>query len=579
LCLIDDEYIDRDAFVSEMFDSISKNDSLRVIKSDDTLVSIIFKTGTRFFELLMDPTVTNPRFYDEDGNEVNPYDDYTDDDIQPCFFFDDDDDDIPIIILTYEELFRLAVATGFGFVKTFVNFTENFSPERRDIYCNSESNYSFLVNSIKYLSCSAHDFLRRNIFNERSMPENPFFEYTDDSNQTFVPKRKISQRVMEFEKTHKFNGFSKDAFLEPFKFISEKMNGTIQSSPQNKWDLFYKIKDGVNSVRKEFQLNELNSRDLENTANKVFETIKPEINNINLQIDTGAFKRHILNSREDSKVNPKQFFKSRKLNRNDPNMIALCKERQNIYSNNSEVGICLPTKTSIKNFDVDVMGTVWMNYFDQYLWGLGFTDFVVSLWNWIVETLKWLFCIDRNPAECRYCFWTDGFPDSLNNCKYAWFVSTNTTLLDTIFAGCDFFNPNCELYSTFFGYIVGLFSHLPLWIFTGARPCVLPCLVWNIFIPALFLYFFLPIITIIITATWCIVSGWRRDSEKISLRQVTVDKESEIRSLRRDANILIQENRRSKNEISDLQTKIQEVSRNLLNLTVTTKNIEQAKFF
>ncbi len=123
----------------------------------------------------------------------------------------------------------------------------------------------------------------------------------------------------------------------------------------------------------------------------------------------------------------------------------------------------------------------------------------------VAELFNWLFNVNRDETQCRPRFpW---LASSEYSCVWPIIFLDEEIFIERWFPGWDLENPGCDEYNWFVPYFLGLFRALFL---MPLPPNLIPCLIWNIYIPLFWLFVFAWVIMflVILVIAFCISWGW-----------------------------------------------------------------------
>lgn len=504
--------------------------------------------------------------------------------------------------LTTEDVLDIAESKGGWFFRSYFKLVRNFQNETSRLkYCNKTSK-TWTETIVKYLSCGINGLWRKNI--RVNYTSNSFF--TEDENGNFVPNQDLARRVVEFQddvNTGKIRptpdinfGDEVFGFIDRMNNLSDGLVDRAAERLSNIWNISMKI-------RSKFGLDELDPNEIKVPyAEHVFGVIiEPRLDEINFQYEKHQYVEKMpryekIMKFKSTTVSPQinlvdndfhtQFGVHRGYtydyhNYDNPNIIAMCREL------GSGLKDCTPRHKRVRGFDSDG-NPIWTGpgSEDNNEWGTGFVNGLKSLWNFIVFTIKHtIFCIDTDPTECKYCLWTDGFWDSLNNCRYPVFIVEIDYFTDPVELVCD-------QYTTLPGYMLGLIKFL-FWIVFGSMEIILEfigitfefsaylvyppglhwCLLWNSFLILFPSAFIIPLVVMCFVNTWCLVSRWTGTVKDMKCNETLGDLKREERLTRKRQNDLI-------SEVDILKSENRKLSLRLGNLVdVSTGLVNTANIF
>jgi hypothetical protein len=544
VCKVSYELIGIDGVINEYIDLIRINDELKIVIDSDGLMWTFIKTVNYMFSRL----------------KSKKQKDYNIEEIEDCFMFDNNEE--YTIVIDFEGfkpernyVFEIANAKGLGFVVKYFTFVvETMLDEKnRTKYCGTIFSSTW-DNFIREVSCQAFNFLSKIPEMSKIDENNPFFEVVDKETGIFTPRRELAEKVAEFQRTRKMPKVRFDYYKrikEYFSGVSESTKTKISEAMENTKLLANYL--GIFFKGKNFSL----------PFGKIRGMIEKEMKELKFQMDTNVnqFKQRIMVLHNITK-------------NSNPNTIALCKQKSGQH-------LCLRPEV-IENFEANG-NPIWTGPapHENQDWGLGFTNFFKSLINFIVD-LFGLFlgnCLpgERDPANGKYCFWVDGFWDSVYNMAYPYFVGV-LDWISWLFGRpeCDPNNSGCSQYSTYPGYFLGVWKLLNFWnSLIEYPPCLIWCLIWNSFLILFPLVIIGPIVVVVGVSLTCLLLCCSLTSRNIKNKQIKEDHEKEITEsrgkinrLERRMEVIERKDEKKQENISSLRTE-------LLNLSIVTEDFVQ----
>jgi len=538
-CKLSHEFFDVDEYVEEFIESIKQNDDLKIVSEFDDIIS----TGIKLIKFYF--------FQQEESKEQQ-------EDIESCFFLEEDGDieyrivpDMEGLGENEEVVNTFLEAAGLGSVIKYINFINILTDEEENAkYCNTTYD-TLYENTVKVIACSAYNFLKKWVYNNVTMSEtNQLFEIVDSKEGTFRPRREISEKTMQFQMEHTQE-------LPELKFDF----GISNSTKLKLLGMVDNIKIIFNNLGKLFK-----GKTLYIPTKEINDLLLPKLKEIKFQVDTGV-----------RELKEKAFLiKNSNFSNYNPNIISICKQKSN---NQNEGQVCLKNTNQIKNFDANGE-PIWTGPgpTENNEWDLGFINFLKSTWNFIVDIWGLLVqnCLseNRDPSQCKYCLWLDGFWDSINNCMYPYFVGV-LDWVGWLFGMPEFdpMNPGCNKYSTYSGYFVGIWKLLnflnPL---IEYPPGLHWCLIWNSFIILFPLAIITPILIVISVSLVCLILNCRGTLMGIRDDQLIDDHETEITGNNKISNRLIRRIINLEENVAKQNKKINDQKIELLNMNIATQN-------
>jgi hypothetical protein len=543
VCKISYELIDIDGLINEYTDLVRHNDELKIVLDSDGLIWTLVKTMNHVSSTL----------FSRKKNDTTTK-------IEDCFMFDDYDEYTIIIdfegfVPDVKYVFEIANAKGLGFVVKYFTFVvETMLDEKnRTKYCSTIFD-SVWDNFIREVSCQVFNFLSKIPGLSKIDKDNPMFEILDEETGTFTPRRELAEKVAEFQRTRKMPKVKFDYY----KRIKEYFSGINEFTKTKISEAMENTKLLTNYLGMFFK-----GRNFSLPFGKIRNIIKKEMKELKFQMDTdiNQFKQKIMVLHNVTK-------------KSNPNTIALCKQKPGDQ-------LCLQPMI-IENFEANG-NPIWTGPapHENQNWGLGFTNFFKSLINFIVD-LYFLFlgyCLpgERDPANGKYCFWVDGFWDSIYNMAYPYFVGV-LDWISWIFGRpeCDPNNSGCDDYSTYSGYFLGVWKLVNFWnSLVDYPPCLFWCLIWNSYLILFPLVIIAPIVVVVGVSLTCLLLCCSITSKNIKNEQIREDHEEEITDNRKIVNRLERRIETLEKKDGKKQEKINNLNTEMLNLTLITQDFVQ----
>ncbi len=592
-CTVPGKLINQEDLFDELERKIKSNNELKIIQPDDGFVTIIKKTLSRLTTIYPNDLPTTSKL-----------------EYESCFDLDMENSngrrgssDIEYIVipnfdkkLDQEKVLRLARVSGWAFVADFAEYMKNFDNETSRIaYCNSTST---TINDyiIKFVACGVNSIWKGISNSVGTIEGNEFF---DRVNQTvFRPSKMLSRRVVEFGNS--VDEGKRDKF--PELKVSQRIFDMIERFDNISGGRFNKTMGHLNRIWTKVT-NLRSSHNLKHMTETtgtylvgvaVENIIKPELREIGLTLRKDEFKKGFTKFEHRIKFGSPLL----ELNMNvtsrrtilgseydNPNLISLCKEE-------NSTRVCLPRTRNGKHFDSnDELVWTGPGPDDNNQWDMRFVNLsplsgefwtsfgnsLKSLWNFVGFTVgTTIFCVDRDPFQCKYCLWLDGFWDSINNCLWPYFIFGVEGSSPT---GFDPLNPGCDQYSTFWGYTSGLLKlllYLPGLLIGYSDHMTYPpglhwCLVWNVFIFLFPTTIIVPLVVVACVSLWCLIGRWIKVSVDMRNKSKEGDYEREITKNRKLSNKLETRLKVIEKTMSNQDKVIGDLKTETLNLAITAE--------
>jgi len=480
-----------------------------------------------------------------------------DNEIIDCFLLydgDGDDDEeieniVPIImpnVSDINEMFKISDAMGLGFVNDYYKFVEKLINENetdKNLYCNSLDQYKNVTvfwRLFRYYSCSFFMWMYSKT-NNVTFPENSTLieQFFDESGELkFKFKDDLIQetsKIIQYDDNQpgavlpikELLNESGESYNKEIQLIKNKINEKYPKL-RSKYD---SLSNNVNILWSSLNLEEnLNFDKIKELVDATMKSLIPEIYELKYQTVSQETLHRIHHYKEEKIA--KELNASHTLYSNDPGAVMRMREKVKILS---EAGIRFYVSSDSrerKNFLLS--GTLCPTYEGFAPWEENRFS-VTNLRSWgrlgYLVVFVWVFGINVNETQCRRRF--PFVPDSVYNCRYPVICLEDGFLafIEFLFPGFDIFNAQCEDYNTFASYWKGILILLTL---ISRPPNLIPCLIWNAWIPFIVLSGVFVIVTVLLVSSIIIIGGWLNDLEKFSKEMEMDNIESElIRSGRR----------------------------------------------
>lgn len=357
----------------------------------------------------------------------------------------------------------------FDDVSKFIHIMLN-KTTREDYCSNMKIKFSTIL---PYIGCFIYNTVITYKEDHKHIINNDFFKWANPEKTLIVPTEySITMNQQWTQRAYNNTSVYNNIMIENLKRL-QNYYGPLKDSL---FERFAPVNTIINNVQTKLSIQNLN---IENMFQHVDNNIHPVIEDLIFHLEGKRFLHSIWHHKENEQFNT---------NRNiihDPNSIYLTKEFQ---LQEGKTNIDTITYVVSQNEEDHLFGSgtePWIDFHPatNNIWVWQLIPAIQSTGNLLyLIVFVWIFGIDVDETQCRPR--APYLPSSDFNCIWPEFQISTIDLIEDLFQGWNPLDSSCDDYNTFISYSGGVINLIMTLFTPSLRPAnLIPCLIWNIFIP------------------------------------------------------------------------------------------------